>query len=161
MGELIKKLSNGTIIEYDRGSFDNWCVYITKPNETRFAPKDIEYFTFFQNIASELNPQNVYDSFVSIYDLTNNEIETPVLRQIVTLSESMGNYAEEYEMWMTVVYAGMIAEQNKRFTKLGKRVKRLGMHQVILENVAPNTAAFFSRGMGWREIDQHCTNRGF
>ena len=62
---------------------------------------------------------------------------------------------------MTTIYAGMIAEERKAYTKLGKRVKRLGIHQVILEGMAPTRAANFSRGKAWREIAALCTERGF
>lgn len=46
-------------------------------------------------------------------------------------------------------------------TKLGKRIKRLGMHQTLVDKIDPEIAAHFSRGMKWTEIDEHCTARGF
>ena len=30
MGQLIKSFVDGSYLEYDRGSFDDWCVYLTK-----------------------------------------------------------------------------------------------------------------------------------
>ena len=44
---------------------------------------------------------------------------------------------------------GMITEENKRNTRLGKRIKRLGMHQVLIEEIQPAIAVNFSRVMGW------------
>lgn len=161
MGRLISKLSNGTIIEYDRGKFDDWCVYLTKPNSKRYAPTDIQYFTFFQGLNKDYNSEKVYNDFVAVFDITTKNIEADTLKIINGLSQTYGKYSEDFEIWLTVVYAGMVAEENKAFTKLGKRIKRLGMHQVILEDVIPNKAAFFSKGMGWRDIDKHCKKRGF
>ena len=55
----------------------------------------------------------------------------------------------------------MVAEENKQFTKLGRRVKRLGMHQVLRDRIPPAQAADFSRGRTWQEIDAECRERGF
>jgi hypothetical protein len=55
----------------------------------------------------------------------------------------------------------MIAEENKENTKLGKRIKRLGMYQTLVEKLDPFLAANFSRGMKWQEIDEECHKRGF
>ncbi|MDD4149448.1 MAG: hypothetical protein PHE33_05410 [Bacteroidales bacterium] len=38
---LIKEISDGGIIEFDKGLFDNWSVYLTLNNESRYALKDI------------------------------------------------------------------------------------------------------------------------
>lgn len=55
----------------------------------------------------------------------------------------------------------MIAEENKAGTVLGKRIKRLGVHQVLLENISPRIAANFSRGMRAKEIIGECIKRKF
>jgi hypothetical protein len=55
----------------------------------------------------------------------------------------------------------MIAEENKENTHLGKRIKRLGMHQLLVEQADPLIVANYSRGMSWRAIDADCKARGF
>jgi len=55
----------------------------------------------------------------------------------------------------------MIAEERKANTRLGKRIKRLGIHALLMESVSVANAANFMRGMGWREIDRLCRERGF
>lgn len=44
MGQVIKSFADGSFLEYDKGSFDEWCVYLTKPYRERRAPRDVEYF---------------------------------------------------------------------------------------------------------------------
>jgi hypothetical protein len=44
------------------------------------------------------------------------------------------------ELWFTVLYAGMISEENKTNAILKKRVKRLGIHQVLIQNSTPSEA---------------------
>ena len=62
---------------------------------------------------------------------------------------------------MTVIHMGMVAEANKEFTKLGKRIKRLGIHKLLVENESVSNAANFMRGLKWQEIDLMCNERDF
>ena len=157
---VIKKFSDGSVLEYDSGRFDDWCVYLTRPNATRHAPLDINYFTRLQQLALVHSSNKIYNDFVNIYDNTNGQIDENVLNDIGTLSQEYNNDALEIEI-ITIVYMGMVAEENKKYTKLGKRIKRLGIHQILIENMNPRIASNFSRGMRWRDIAQECFNRGF
>ena len=67
----------------------------------------------------------------------------------------------EFEKIFTIMYMGMIAEEKKRFTKLGKRIKRLGVHKLLQEGAGVDHSANFMRGLKWREIDRLCRERGF
>ena len=55
----------------------------------------------------------------------------------------------------------MVAEENKLNTKLGKRIKRLGIYQILIENSSPETAAVFSKGKKWKELDDLMKTKGF
>lgn len=158
---IIANCTDGSLIEYDQGKFDDWCVYLTRPNQTRFAPRDNQYFQYFQTLAAQYGAQQVYDDFVTIYSLTSNAILPNVLNTITQLSTKYGSQSNEVEIWYKVVYAGMVAEENKQYSRLGKRIKRLGMHQVLMQNMAPNIAANFSKGQGWRVLDSIMQQLGF
>ena len=84
-----------------------------------------------------------------------------MLNSISTLSASYGDNALAVDVVFTILYMAMIAEERKVYTKLGKRIKRLGIHALLRENVPVNNAANFMRGMGWREIDTLCRERSF
>jgi len=45
--------------------------------------------------------------------------------------------------------------------KLGKRLKRLGVHKILMEGMKVDIAANWSRGRPWREISEECERRGF
>ena len=47
MRRLIQQSDENTSIFFDRGKFDDWCVYIKDTNGKR-APLDTEYFNFFR-----------------------------------------------------------------------------------------------------------------
>lgn len=44
MGQLIKRFPDGSFLEYDRGGFDDWCVYLTDASGNRKPPRDTDYF---------------------------------------------------------------------------------------------------------------------
>ncbi len=158
---LIRTFSDGSILEYDEGKFDRWCIYLTRPKARRIAPKDVEYFTRFQRLALKYTGQKIYHDFVDIYNLTSFKLDETVLQFITELSCQYNSDELEMNILFTITYAGMVAEENKANAILKKRVKRLGIHQVLIEKTAPDIAANFSRGKSWRELDKECGIRKF
>ena len=61
----------------------------------------------------------------------------------------------------TVIYAGMVAERNKKNTVLKERIKRLGMYQLLVKNFTPVNAANFSKGKKAKELNIICNKHGF
>ena len=80
---------------------------------------------------------------------------------IKEIAKSYGTDEIRVAIDFSIIYMGMVAEENKAFTKLGKRVKRLGVYQVLIDRMDYNTAANFSRGRKWRELDEICKSKGF
>jgi len=150
-----------TKIEFDFGGFDNWCVFLTRPKQLRYAPKDAEYFRILQDLGKIYGALKIYSDFVKFYDLTTSKAEQTTLDLIVKLSKEYKDHKSEICIWFTVLYAGMIAEENKQNAILKKRIKRLGLHQVLIEGFEPAIAANFSRGKKWRELDALCKEKGF
>jgi hypothetical protein len=162
MVTLIKKLRNNRKVVFDRGSFDDWCVYVVERDGSRNAPRDSTYFASLQDIAGRYGANKVYDDFVNIYDRTDAEINDSVLTLI---DEIVATYDETdqiiIEQWLSVIYGGMIAEEKKENAILKKRIKRLGLHQVLILGDLPAVAANFSKGKGWRDLDAIMRNYGF
>lgn len=161
MSRLIKEIRDGSIVEFDRGVFDDWCVYLTRPNETKFAPKDIQYFTELKNLGKIYGNEKIYNDFVKFYDKTSSSINPSVNELITKLSLPYNNDGLIIDVWFSVMYGGMIAEENKRYAILKKRIKRLGLYQVLIDGLSPDISANFSRGKKWRELDKICKTKGF
>jgi len=161
MPTFIKNISGRNIVEFDKGSFDDWCVYLTWRGQARYAPRDNEYFHRLQQLGNLHGHKKMYDDFVKYYTLTSKSIDATVLNLVTEIANGYGNDAEETDIWFTVIYAGMVAEENKAFTKLKKRIKRLGMHQVLIEGLNADDAANFSKGKKWYELDGLMKERGF
>ena len=162
MSRLVKKLRKDRCVVFDKGGFDDWCVFVVEFNGMAMPPRDIEYFSELKQIATQYPEHKVYDDFVRIYNQTNHTISRDVLKLIDELTLTyQPKHQEKMELWLTVLYAGMIAEENKENAILKKRVKRLGMHQVLILNHAPESAANFSKGKKWRELDVVMKGLGF
>ncbi len=161
MGRIIKEFTDGSYLEYDRGKFDDWCVYLSRPGKGRKPPLDTEYFKQMREFAEEYDTEVLYNDFVEVYDLVKKEVYEDDLNAISEIAEAYGGDSVEIDIIFTILYMAMIAEEQKRYTKLGKRIKRLGVHMVLVENKNIYEAANFMRGMGWREIDALCRERGF
>lgn len=160
--EVYLKHSDSKVI-FERGRFDDFCVYIVK-NDNRKAPTDVAYFDFFKKINDENQNLEVYNDFVTVYEETSNIVEQNtlgIIDDIVINSGLEGDDKKVYEGYLVVIYFAMIAEENKANTRLGKRIKRLGMYNLLIENESPSIAANSSRGKGWRELAAIMESKGF
>ena len=160
---VVKQFSDGSYLEYADGNFDHWCVYMVNPSKNyRRPPLDVDYFGFLQERAKEFGADKIYSDFVKLYNRTSKTVEESTLNFIEQLAHS--EYKEQglaFQKIFTILYMGMLAEENKAGTRLGKRIKRLGMHKLLKENQSVSEAANFMRGMNWRQIDTLCKERGF
>ena len=161
MPQKINSFTNGGFIEFDTGNFDDWCVFVTKPAGERFAPTDVHYFLRLKKLGEKHGCRKIYDDFVVIFNRTTKYIDPAVFDLILSLSKYYNEDSSEIEIWFSVLYAGMIAEENKQFAILKKRIKRLGMHQILIDNLDPEFAANFSKGKKWRELDKLMKLKGF
>lgn len=105
--------------------------------------------------------KKIYDDFVSVYEQTTSRIDDTVTNSITEIANGYGEERIWMDRWLTVIYAGMVAEENKKFKKLGKRIKHLGVYQCLIEKLEVKIAANFSKGKKWRELDAIMKERGF
>ena len=155
MGQIIQRFRDGAFLEYDRGSFDDWCVYLTEPSGSRKPPRDVDYFSQIQDLADEFGAQTVYADYVTVYEMTGKSVDDSVFDAITDVSSKYGADSLEVEKILSILYMAMSAEE------LGKRIKRLGIHKLLFEGATVREAANFMRGMGWRDIARLCEERGF
>ncbi|MDR2652338.1 MAG: hypothetical protein LBC68_08520 [Prevotellaceae bacterium] len=160
--EIVKNLQKNRKVIFDSGKFDDWCVFVVEADETKNAPLDKTYFNDLYEISSKYPKNKVYNDFVEIYKNTTKDIDAVVLSQIDDIVNTYDPADKTIiEQWFTVIYAGMVAEENKDRAILKKRIKRLGMHQVLILNMPANEAAQFSKGKPWRELDSIMKGFGF
>jgi hypothetical protein len=150
---------------FGKGSFDDWCIHVVSSNKRwmRF-PTDVWYFRIVRQWSKERPAKDIYADFVKIYDATTAGSKYADTAPVIQLIKEISwNYRDDFEacvIW-TILYMGMIAEENKDGAILKKRIKRLGMHQVLIDNVSPTVAAHFSRGKPVNNLVMECHSRGF
>lgn len=158
---FLKTFSDGSKIEFAPGKFDDWCVYVTRPKSVRKPPLDTDYFSVMQATGEKYGVELVWADLMRIFSAVGKKPREDVLQGISDVSAKYAPDDVEFDIAATSIYLGMIAEENKANTKLGKRIKLLGLHQVLRENLSVAHAANSSRNKGWREIDEECRRRGF
>lgn len=161
MTRPIITFSNGQSLEYDWGGFDYWCIFIRNPDDSRNPPRDIDYFSTLVELGKIYGFPRIYSDVKKIYVLTGKEIDGKVLEYISLVSEEYPENHRKIEILFSIIYAAFISKENKARTKLGKRIKLLGIHQILTEGISPDIAVNFSKGMPWQNISKLCDERGF
>ena len=152
--------SDGSVLD-GRGAFDDWCIYLTRPNIAKYAPRDVEYFSCLQQLGQQYGSDVVYKDFVAIYNATTNHLDKNVMLRIKRRSKKYGNDMLTCQIVFCLLYMGMVAEENKQNAILGKRIKHLGVYQILKEGMPAEEAANFSRGMKVYQLEPLCQERGF
>lgn len=162
MPRTIKIFADGTSLEYDAGKFDDWCVYLRSADgRQRRALRDVEYFTRAQELSQAHGVDVFYADFVTVYDATTGTMTDTVHQTIDGLSVKYGGDQLSANKVFTTLYATMVAEEVKAFAVLKKRIKRLGLYQVLFEDMPVEVAANFSKGKKVAELAPLCKARGF
>lgn len=155
------QLTSGKRIGFESGKFDEWQVNVVNENGVKKAPLDVDYFNELLILRDLIGVDDTYKLFINIYDKVDKNVNKEVINFIINTSEEFKQYEIELDLLLMTLYYTMIAEENKKYTRLGKKIKRLGVHQVLKENFNIRVAANYSKGLGWRDIEQECRNRGF
>lgn len=101
-----------------------------------------------------------YEDFIEIYNHTSEDISSDTLSLVTNLSH---NYEEtiEFNMWFIVIYLGMVAEEKKQNAVLKKKIKRLGVHQILFEEFSAFDAANYSKAKKAPFLLKECSLRDF
>lgn len=113
---IIKKFADSSTLEFGRGKFDEWCVFLTRPNLGRKAPLDIDYFNQLVDFGSNYGASILYLDFVQVYDHVRNDkkICQTGHNLITSISEKYHtNDQIEIDILFTILYAAMVAEEKK------------------------------------------------
>ena len=150
---------------FDRGKFDNFCVYFNTYSKNKIliekrAVKDIELINNLVLLKDDYK-EKTYKLIEYIYKHTNNKINYKLIEIIINIIKNNFDNSLRASKYFLFVYYAMVAEENKRGSKLGKRIKLLGIYQVLIEGISPLEASNFSKGLKWITISNHCKKRGF
>jgi hypothetical protein len=109
---LLKSFPDGSRVEFGRGNFDGWCVYVTRPSQPRIAPLDTDYFATLREL--HVSFPRLYDDFVEVFNHTTAEVDAALLAHISELvSQYPPSVRADIDVLLTTLCAAMIAEENR------------------------------------------------
>lgn len=152
---------DGCKLEFGRGNFDEWCVWECGSDGSRYAPRDIDYFASLIQYAETYTAERVYSDFVSIYNVAGTDVSELEVAHVKALADFYQGHIEAVTKVFLILLMGMVAENRKLNTRLGKRIKRLGVYDLLFVSRSVVHAANFMRGKSWRELDGLCREYGF
>jgi hypothetical protein len=153
----MRAYKNGTI-RHGQGSFDEWAVLVNVSGIPSW-PKDVWYFSKLMVYKYHLG-EVVYEDFCSLYNQVTKDEDQRVFDWISDITAKYPK-PDEAEVVFGILYMTMISEENKAGAILKKRIKRLGVHQVLKEGMRPDIAAEYSKGKKAQELTMECHSRGF
>ena len=150
MPSSVYTFRDGERIYFDKGKFDDWCVYLQPEGGRPRPPHDTDYFTELRDFGEKYGYERIYSNFKAIYDLTDKQRRFVVFDLIGEQGRSLeeADYLPYAKLMVTLYYA-MIAEERREPPEkypLKKKVKKIGVFQVLIERMTPVEAANFSRG---------------
>lgn len=162
MNRIVKTFKDNSYLMFDKGKIDDWCVYVVNSNGERYAPKDIDYLNDLRILSNKYGYNKVYTDFVVIYELTTKIVVQSTLDTIEKISSSY-NLEDTLHVnkLFTILYMTMISEENYPNTRLGRKIKRLAIYEILVNNNDVYYSANFMKGMNWRKINELCKIRGF
>ncbi len=158
---------DGTTLSFAKGKKDLWCVYYYTPTTRPVSPRDQDYFQELLDLANKYGNDYVYEDFVDVYDHTDRNVNPAMAQYIIDLANK--RYPDEslaVAKLFTILYMAMVAEyyyvnRYGRPSRLKKRTKRLGVHQILMEGMSVIDAKEYSKGRNFAELDALCRRYGF
>lgn len=154
---------NDVSIYFSEGSFDNYCVYVNEvPSVFRHAMKDKEYFNWILLLSKQYGVNQVWDDFCDIYDnvsMNPDDKVNPKEIMLKVVNIDM-HYTEDTIKWWLVFYMTMVAECKKKYAILKKRIKKLGVYNVLIDGWNINYVVEYMKNMHWTELNELMKERG-
>lgn len=151
---------NGFVIYYYRGRIDNWCVYVLKSNNKgfRWTPKDKEYFKWLKIQGKRYGNDKVYDDFMRIYNVIDKDTS---FQEVVRITREVNKeYNTKHHYWWIILALTLIAEENKENAPLGKRIKLLGVYNILKEGWKVSKVTKYMKGQRWYDLEDMLIERG-
>lgn len=129
------------------------------------VPHDSWYFNILRELTYKYDKDVLWEYFITLYN------SIPQMRDIHPERDMVGiinriclHYSEKnIRTVFDILTLAMIAENNKLLpypSKLGKKLKALGVYQSIFSDMSMHEITHFSKGKTWRDIDSYMKKIG-
>lgn len=138
-------------IYFDWGKFDEYCVYHIDNQGKKTIPKDEHYFKWIKDLADKYDRDKVYNDFLQVYNFASENFDGV---NALTLAKKIDDkYEEDTTHWWIIFYMTMVAECKKKNAILKKRIKHLGIYNLLFDNYDIAYIVSYMKGKNWRELD--------
>ena len=151
---------------FGRGRFDDWCVFVFDSVRSKFFfPLDYDYLYWIKCLGERFGNERVYFDFVLLYDCVRRGVSNREC-YVVTSMVDEGYVGVDTQVWWVIFFMTMYAECMKENTRLGKRIKRLGVYNVLVDGDDVEYVTQYMKNdeglPGWFEyLDRLMRDRGF
>lgn len=148
----------GYEIYFAQGKFDPWCVYINKHEFNNDIPLDKDYFQWILNLSDKYGVDEVYGDFLIVYEAADSSFDE---KECALLCHEIDtHYEEDTTHWWIIFYMTMVAECKKKNAILKKRIKHLGVYNILFDDYDITYVTRYMRGKSWRYLDKLMKERG-
>ena len=109
-------------------------------------------------LGKQYGEDKVYEDFLKVYNVSVFDYDDD--RAYEVIQEVASHYHGKTEHWWSIFYKTMVAEERKENSILGKRIKRLGVYNVLFDKYAPKYTANYMKGMRWYDLEELMIERG-
>ena len=150
--------NTGYEIYFATGKFDEWCVYLNDGENQAKIPLDKDYFQWILDLSEKYGVQKVYNDFLIVYNAADEDFDEDECSYLCI--EIDKHYEEDTTHWWVIFYMTMVAECKKEHSILKKRIKHLGVYNVLFDKYDINYVTKYMRGKNWRYLDKLMKERG-
>ena len=163
----------GQAISFAHGDFDDYCawtrMYLPNGDVLFGMPRDTYYFEIASRLGERYGNRNIYDTVRNMYEDVlirpeGSTLASPViprvLRNIRETADAFGIDSPWVMNMLMHLYYGMVAEENKARSYLGKSIKLLGLYEILIAKRDIYESANFMRNTPRTVLKQQCEERG-
>ena len=149
--------ANKYLFWFGEGNIDEWCVYCIKPNKKTWFAYDHEYLSWIRKMGKFHGENKIYDSFIRIYN--NVSYNYDMIEGYEVIKDVSSDYPRTEHYW-TWFWMTMVAEERKENAILGKRIKRLGVYNILFDKYKLRYITSYMVGMKWYDLEELMMERG-
>lgn len=143
---------NNIKVYFAPGKYDPWCVYV------EHIPLDKEYFQQLKDLSISYGRVKVYNDFIKVYNIVDENFNKNLgLQTAIDIDKT---YKEDTLILWIVLYMTMIAEEKKENAILKKRIKNLGVYNVLFDEYDIDYVISYMKDEDWRVLDKLMKERG-
>jgi hypothetical protein len=162
----LRTMSDGSVLMFTDGDINEFYVSydmtkIENVTEVHQMSGALTWLEFIYAMGDEYGADKVNEDLVGIYDLAASTAADDVFDKIADMAKTYGEDALTVEISYSWVYATMVAEENLKPKRLGKKMTRLAWHQVLIEKMSPSEVSKWSEGKKQEEVRKECHKHGF